>query len=307
MFNLEKVDFANLSPYELPIWRRGLIKVLLKFKNIWKDDKSFLTVYYLLRMGKKMHWNNPQSFTEKLTWLKVNNRKPIYTEMVDKYLAKKLVKNKIGEEYVIRTYGVWNSFDEIDFSGLPNQFVIKTTHGGGSTGVVVCKDKKNFNIDTARNKINKSLAMDLYTTNREWPYKNVERRIIVEEYIEDGNGRQDDYKIFCFNGKVQFLKIVFDNETGHHANFYDRNWELQNFFESDILPDDKVNIPRPLNFDKMIEIAEKLSRDLPFLRVDLYNLDGKIYFGEMTFYPARGMDFYSPQNADKYIGELLLL
>ncbi len=303
--SIENIDFTKKRPYRLPKWRRVLLRLLSYVKTYWKDDKSYLTVYYLIRLGKFINWRNPKTFTEKLNWLKIHNRKDEYPRMVDKLQAKEFAAEKISDEYIIPTLGVWNSFDEIDFSRLPNRFVLKTTHGGGNSGVVVCKDKRSFDISKAREKLNKSMLTDIYVNMREWPYKNIERKIIAEEYVEDKKGKQDDYKIFCFNGKVKFFKVVFNNNDGHHANFYNRQWELQPFYEADVLPDPQADIIIPDNFDKMIEIAEKLSEGIPFLRVDLYNLDSKIFFGETTFYPAGGWDFYAPGGADEYIGALM--
>lgn len=303
--DFNQIDFNTLKPYQLPKWRRGLLRLLSYVKTYWKDDKSYLTIYYLIRLGKLINWRNPKIFTEKLNWLKIHNRKDEYTRMVDKLQAKEFAAERISSEYIVPTIGVWNSFDEIDFSKLPDRFVLKTTHGGGTTGVVVCKDISKFDKKSAKAKIDSSMRKDLFVNSREWPYKNVRKRILAEEYIEDKNGHQDDYKIFCFNGEVKFLKIVFNNSTGHHANFYNKKWELLPFYEADVLPDPQAEISAPDNFEKMIEIAEKLSEGIPFLRVDLYNLDGKIFFGETTFYPAGGWDFYAPKDADEYIGALM--
>lgn len=270
-------------------------------------DKLYLELLFRLKMGYPLDLKNPQTFNEKLQWLKLYNRKPEYTQMVDKYAVKEYVAQIIGKEYIIPTTGVWDKFGQIDFSALPERFVLKTTHGGGGGGVAICNDKEHFNTAEAKRKLGKSLSVDIYRNLREWPYKNVKRRIIAEEYMQDGSGELKDYKFFCFNGRVEFFKIDFDRFVDHHANYYDRNGKLLPFGEADLppVPDKKLEIPH--NIQEMIVLAEKLSAGIPFLRVDLYNIDGKIYFGELTFFPASGFGRISPEQYDRIIGKSLEL
>lgn len=270
-------------------------------------DKLYLELMFRLKMGYPLDLKNPQTFNEKLQWLKLYNRRPEYTQMVDKYAVKEYVAQIIGKEYIIPTIGVWDKFGQIDFSALPERFVLKTTHGGGGGGVAICTDKEHFDIAEAKRKLEKSLSVDIYRNLREWPYKNVKRRIIAEEYMQDSSGELKDYKFFCFNGRVEFFKIDFDRFVDHHANYYDRNGKLLPFGEAVLPPVPDKMLEMPHNIQEMIVLAEKLSAGIPFLRVDLYNIDGKIYFGELTFFPASGFGRISPEQYDRIIGKSLEL
>lgn len=267
-------------------------------------DKMFLKIKYRIHCGKKLNLKNPQTFNEKLQWLKLYDRKDIYTTMVDKYEAKKYVASVIGEEYIIPTLGVYDKFDEIDFDKLPNQFVMKCTHDSG--GIVIVKDKSKFDKEVARKKINKFLKRKFYYTNREWPYKNVKPRIIIEKYMEDKkDGELRDYKLFCFNGKFEMMFIA-TNRQGEGDTYFD-------FFDRDFghLPftNGHPNAPelphKPKGFDEMIRLAEKLSKGIPHVRVDFYDVNGKIYFGEMTFFHWSGFVKYEPEEWDYKIGKML--
>lgn len=252
-------------------------------------DRIYLKWRYKLEMGYKLNLDNPQTFNEKLQWLKLYNRKPEYTQMVDKFAAKEYVAKIIGEEYIIPTLDVWDKFDDIDFDKLPNQFVLKTTHGGGNTGVVICRDKSTLDKDLARRRLNKSLRTSIYTKFKEWPYKNVKRRIIAEELIGDHN--IVDYKFSCFNGVATDVMTCSDRSTGETKfYFFSPKWELLRYNKRGIAAPEGFSIPAPKNYEKMFEIAGKLSEGIPYLRVDLYNVDGKIYFGELTFFPQSGFD-----------------
>ena len=271
-------------------------------------DKLFLKLKFRLMMGEKLDLNCPKTFNQKLQWLKLYNRKPEYTTMVDKYAVKEYVANIIGEEYIIPTLGIWNSTDEIDWDALPNQFVLKTTHGGGGGGVVICKDKGTFDIEKAKQKLQISLKSDIYINFREWPYKNVPKRIIAEQYMTDeSNVELKDYKFFCFNGKVRCFKVDFDRFIGHKANYYNRNAELLPFGEESCMPDFNRQFEKPINFNKMLSLAEKLANGVPFVRIDLYNINGRIYFGEITFFPAAGMGKFEPREWDVKLGNYLEL
>lgn len=287
--------------------KRILIYILNKCARLF-SDKRFLQIKFRLEMGKKLDLDNPKTFNEKLQWLKLYNRKPEYTTMVDKYAVKDYVANIIGKEHIIPTLGVWNSVDEIDWEALPNQFVLKTTHGGGGGGVVICKDKATFDKNKARKTLQKSLDSDIYWNYREWPYKDVPKRIIAEKYMIDESGYElKDYKFFCFNGKVECFKVDFDRFTSHKANYYDRNAMLLPFWETAYPADHSKIFDKPKNFNKMIEYAEILSKDIPFVRIDFYNINGKIYFGEITFFPAAGMGKFEPEEWDYTLGNNLKL
>lgn len=293
---ITKLKRAIMHPSHLALF------LLNKTARLW-PDRLYLKLKFRLVMGQKLDLKNPKTFNEKLQWLKLYNHRPEYTTMVDKYAVKQYVADKIGEEYIIPTLGVWNSIDEIDWDALPNQFVLKTTHGGGGGGVIICKDKATFNREEARTKLQKSLDSDIYLNFREWPYKDVVKRVIAEQYMTDESTVElKDYKFFCFNGRVRCFKVDFDRFIDHKANYYDRDAKLLPFGEVCCMPDFNRQFEKPKNFDKMIDVVETLSRDIPFVRVDLYNADGKIYFGEITFFPAAGMGKFEPAEWDLLLG-----
>lgn len=268
------------------------------------NDKTYLKIRYYATFKKNLNLQNPQTFNEKLQWLKLNDRKDIYTKMVDKYEAKSYVSKIIGNKYIIPTLGIYNNFDEIDFNKLPNQFVIKCTHDSG--GLVIVTDKSKLDIEKSKKKINKSLKRNYYYPGREWPYKNVKPRIIIEKYMKD-NSINDlmDYKFFCFNGKCKFFKIDFNRLTKHQANYYDINGNFLPFGEEICPPDFSKKLELPVNLKKMINLAEKLSQNITFLRVDFYEINGNIYFGELTFYPASGFGKFEPEEWDLKLGNLI--
>lgn len=260
-------------------------------------------------MSKWINWKNPQTFTEKLQWLKLYNRKPKYTTMVDKLAVKDFVSERIGPEYIIPTIGVWDSVNEIDIDSLPSSFVLKTTHGGGSGGVVVCKDKSKFDLESAKRKLNESLKSDIYINYREWPYKNVPRRIIAEKFIEiPGKKDLTDYKVFCFNGEPRYIQVIQDRNTNETIDFFDTEWNHQEFIGLNPKVKNATKIPDcPHNFNEMLSIARKLSEGIPFVRVDLYQTQEECLFGEMTFYPASGFGRFTPDSWNLMIGNLIKL
>ena len=287
------------------MYSNNLIKnISYKFFNLL-PDKLFIQLKFFKNFHRLPNLKNPKTFNEKLQWLKLYDRNPYYTKLVDKYEVKKIIADIIGEEYIIPTLGVWDNAEDIDFESLPNQFVLKATHDSGR--VIICKDKDKLNKEWAKKEMAKSLKRDFYALTREWPYKNVPRRIIAEAFIEDPSGDLKDYKFFCFNGKVEFFKIDFDRFVGHKANYYDLDWNIQPF-EEIVCPRD-VNRKHecPKNFNRMVGIAQTLSREYPFIRVDLYNNNGVIYFGEMTFFPNSGMGRFNPNETDKKLGDLIKL
>ena len=280
-----------------------LFLIKLARKNIIKmSDQKFLDLCFDYYLGKKINWKNPQTYNEKLQWLKIYDRQDRYTKMVDKYEAKEYVKNIIGEEYIIPTIGIYDKFENIDFEKLPQQFVMKCTHD--SVGLVICKDKKNLNIKEAKRKINQCLKVNYFNCWKEWPYKNVKPRIIIEKYMtNDDSDGINDYKFFCFNGKVKLLFIATDRVNENEEtkfDFYDENFNhlpIKNGHPNALVPPSK-----PLNFEKMKELAEILSKDIPHLRVDFYEINGKIYFGELTFSHWAGMVPFEPEEYDLILG-----
>ena len=270
-------------------------------------DSLFLQCAYYSAFGKKLNLKKPLSFNEKLQWLKLYDRKPLYTVMVDKYAVKKYVSDIIGEKYIIPTLGVWNRFEDIEFSTLPDQFVLKCTHDSG--GLVICKDKSMLNIEESKLKINGSLKRDYYLNGREWPYKNVARRIIAEKYICEVDGSvPKDYKIFCFNGQPEMTLVCSDRYSTHGMceDFFDNNW-IHIPMKRANHKNAKVQIKRPDCHKQMLYLAKKISCGIPFLRVDFYEVNGNVYFGEATFYPASGLEGFEPEDWDTKLGKKIRL
>lgn len=273
----------------------------------WMPDEMFLKMIFPLKVGYKLDLKNPRTFNEKLQWLKLYDRKPEYTTMVDKYEVKKYVADKIGEEYIIPTLGVWDNPEDIDFDSLPNQFVLKTAHGGGGGGVVICKDKSKLNQIAVIKKLKKSLSQDIYKSLREWPYKNVPRRIIAEKYMEDANTKElRDYKFFCFNGDVKALFIAMERSTGDvKFDYFDSDFNHLDIVQSHPMSGKKIE--KPLTFELMKKLASKLSVGIPHVRVDFYEINGKVYFGELTFTHHGGITPFHPEKWDKIFGDWLEL
>ena len=284
--------------------------VVLQHFFKWLPDRIYLVLLYRFRLGKRLDLTAPKSYNEKLQWLKLYDRRPEYSIMVDKYAVKDYVSRIIGSEYVIPTLGVWDAPDKIEWNLLPKQFVIKTTHGGGSAGVIICKDKTSFNFKNAITKLDISMKQDIYGFLREWPYKNVPHRIIAEEFIEASPSNSDlqDYKFFCFNGKVKALFVATDRQTpGVDVKF--------DFFDADFnhLPlrqghDNATVTPsKPRNFELMKQLAEKLSCGIPQVRIDFYDLGSKVLFGEMTFFHFSGLMPFEPDEWDHWFGQWIVL
>jgi len=285
--------------------------ILLKLDllNIIKlKDRKFLELNFEKTLKEKLHLENPQTFNQKLQWLKLYDRNSKYTEMVDKYEAKKYVSNIIGEEYIIPTLGIYEKFEDINFEDLPEQFVLKCTHDSG--GLVICKNKKEFNQEEAKKKINKCLKKNFYYVFREWPYKNVKPRIIAEKYMMDEKQTEEliDYKFFCFNGIPKFLYVSegLSNHATAKISFANMNYEKEPFYRNDYNQFEELP-EKPINFEKMKELAQKLAKDIPFLRVDFYEIDSKIYFSELTFFPNAGYIPFYPEKYDKVLGDMLEL
>lgn len=271
-------------------------------------DYLYLKRTFYNRMGRKLNLQSPETFNEKLQWLKLYDRKPEYTKMVDKIGAKEYVSERIGNDVLIPTIGVFNSFSEIEFQNLPNQFVMKCSHDSG--GLIICKDKNTFDYVSAKDKIEKSLRNNFYYNAREWPYKNVQPRILIEEYLQNEDGTDiEDYKLQCFNGKVDniFVCIGRYSPEGVRYHYFDTEWNYLPYCPYEGVDQNNVNVPKPRCLDQMIMIAEKLAEGLPQLRVDLYEINGKVYFGEMTFYSQAGFDLDITYEADLEMGKKLQL
>lgn len=286
---------AMMIPY---LGKKGMIN--------WFPDKIYLKLTYYSRIKRSLNFNNPISFNAKLQWLKIYDRNSMYTKLCDKYEVREYIGRKLGEQYLIPLLGVYNNFSEINFEELPDRFVLKCTHDSG--GVIICKDKSQFNIEDAKKKMNRWLKRNYYYSTREWPYKNIKPRIICEQYMVDESGTElKDYKLMCFNGKVKcsFVCLNRNSKKGLNVDFYDMDWKLMPF-ERHYHNSGRI-IPKPKNFDKMIKIAEELSKDIPFVRVDLYEINGQVYFGELTLYPGSGFQEFTPESYDYLLGSWLEL
>lgn len=302
--------------------KRG-VKLLLENRALFLDsiiknflfflpDKLYLTLRYRLLMGTWIQWKHPKTFTEKIQWLKIYDRRPEYVTMVDKYAVKKYVADLLGSEYVIPILGVWNSPEEIEWENLPKQFVLKTTQGGGSGGVVICRDKDVFDKQAGINRLNNALKYDIYTSLREWPYKNVPSRIIAERFIASDNSTSvddlTDYKFFCFNGEPRFCQVIRDRSRGETIDFYDMEWNHQAFVGlNPKIKNGQTPVSRPKHLDNMIMMCRTLSKNIPFVRVDMYVVDEVEFFGELTFYPASGIGTFTPKEWQYRLGELIIL
>lgn len=306
------VQYIRQNPFSLFMYFN-----LSKIQRIL-PDKALMKLMVHARLGYKLNLDNPRTFNEKMQWLKLYDHKSIYTQMVDKYAAKLFIAQKVGEDYVVPTIGVWDSFEDIDFSSLPNQFVLKTTHDCG--GVIICKEKDKFDFEAARIDFSKRLKNNFFWQGREWPYKNVKPRILAEKYLsvsDDSLGKFTydpgtdigitDYKIMCFNGEPFCCLVCMGRHSreGLHENFYDNDWRLLPFKRSN--PQYKDEIPKPQDYDKMLQFAKILSEGTKFLRVDFFENDGHLFVGELTFFPASGFDKFIPEEWDLKLGEMIKL
>lgn len=271
------------------------------------SDKEVVKRIFRERMGYELDLKHPQTFNEKLQWLKLYDHKPIYTKMVDKREAKNYVARIIGSEHIIPTLGVYDRFDEIDFDRLPDRFVLKCTHNSG--GILLCKDKKAFDIGAAKKLFDEQMNYNFYLHTREWPYKNVKPRIIAEAFMEQETGEGlMDYKFYCFHGEPKFLYISkgLENHATASISFVNLDWTFAPFQRSDFKPFEELP-PKPARFDEMLKIAKKLSTGRKFLRVDLYEINGKVYFSELTFFPCGGYMKFQNSEHDLEIGRMLPL
>ena len=292
--------FHCISPQKL------IISLVYHTPYLWSDE-TYIKIMFRMFMGKSLDLKNPRSFSEKLQWLKLYNRKPEYTMMVDKVKVKDYVAKVLGKEYIIPTLGVWDNPDDIDFEKLPNRFVLKCNHNSG-LGMYICKDKSKMDIEKVKDNLRLGLAQNYFLGNREWPYKNVERRVFAEAYKEDEFGELRDYKLFCFDGEVKALFIATDRSKGDHAvrfDFFDENFNHLPFTNGH--PNAATIPQKPKMFEKMKELAAKLSKGIPHVRIDFYEVGNQVYFGEMTFFHWSGMVPYEPEEWDYKFGEWLRL
>ncbi len=302
MITFMKKTFPGLLEEYRHWMRLRTIRLVKKRKKMDKKEyPAMISEQYKKRIGHELNWNNPTCYTEKMQWEKLYDENPLKTQYTDKYLVRSWIKKVIGEEYLIPLLGVWNSFDEIDFNSLPNRFVLKTNHGSGTN--IIVKDKEKLNLKSTKRTINDWLNTDFGYKTFELHYSKIVPKIIAEEYIETKTGDLQDYKFLCFDGKPLFCWVDIGRYSNHTRNVYDLNWNLQPWNQEALGHYDK-EIPKPINFAKMIELATVLSTGFSHVRVDLYNVEGKIYFGEMTFTNGGGFDRILPSSYDVELGKL---
>ena len=282
-------------------------KILKKIKYAMRiiPDRAYIQMYYFAHFKKFCNLKNPKTYNEKLNWLKLHDKNPIYTRIVDKFEAKEYVKDIIGDQYIIPTLGVWENFDDIDFDELPQQFVLKCTHD--SEGLVIVKDKDKLDKEMAKNKIESALKQNFFYIGREWPYKNVKPRIIAEKYMEDHiDGELRDYKFFCFDGEPKAMFVASDRASDNvKFDYFDLNFNHLDIKQK--YPHAEQPLRKPVTFEKMIELSKVLSKGFPHVRVDFYEVDGQLYFGELTFYHFSGFMPFEPNKWDKIFGDWIKL
>lgn len=276
----------------------------VKYALRFIPDRAYIQIYYFSHFRHFANLKKPTTYNEKLNWLKLYDRNPLYTKIVDKYEVKEYIAEKIGEEYVIPTLGVWDHFDDIDFDALPDQFVLKCTHD--SEGLVICKDKSKLDLKAAKKKIEAALKLNFYYIGREWPYKNVKPRIIAEQYMEDHvDGELRDYKFFCFDGEPKAMFVASDRAiNATKFDYFDLEY---NHLDIKQHYPNAGKVRKPVTFEKMIEFSKVLSKGMPHVRVDFYEVDGKLYFGELTLYHFSGFMPFQPAKWDRIFGDWIKL
>ena len=298
--NIHSVKKYVLNPYRIFYFlgSKGKLKFI--------PDEEYLKLLFRGRIGKELNLDNPQTFNEKLQWLKLYDRNPNYPKLVDKYEVRKYVSNTIGEKYLIPLIGCWDRFEDIDFHKLPSQFVLKCTHDSG--GLVICKEKRNLDIRGTKKIINKSLKKNYYYPGREWPYKNIEPKIICEKYVVDESGVDlKDYKFMCFSGVPKLIQVMSGRRKGHYyLNHFDLKWNRIEIPRKSI-SENPNKLEKPENLEEMISICKELSKDIPFARIDLYNTQKQILFGEITFFPVSGFMNFKDENHNNLLGSWIEL
>lgn len=288
---------------------RDLLFKVVRHGRCLLPDKTYVRLVYYCKLGVFPRLDPPVSFNEKIQWIKLYDRKEIYHRMVDKSTAKEYVDSILGPGHTLRTYGVWDRPADIDWDELPAQFVLKLTAGGGGRSVCICRDKSAFDREAAVRRLQKDYGRDLYRRFGEWAYKGVPQRVIAEELLlSDGPfSSPSDYKFWCFNGKARIVMVGTGRYDGGEPVFFflDTDWNPLPFWKK--YPPKGEMPPRPAQLGEMVDIAEKLSRGMSFLRVDLYNEGGKVWFGELTLYPSSGTAPFHPEEWDEIAGKMLSL
>ena len=281
---------------------------VVKKAGAWLPDRIYIKLRYRFQMGKRLDLKNPKTFQEKIQWLKLYDRKPLYAELVDKVKVKEYIAKQIGVQYVIPLLGIWDRPEDIEWGKLPDRFVLKTNHGGGSMGIVICRDKSFLDRQKTIEKLNASLKHDVYKDLREWPYKNVEKKVFAEELVETDSETKDlpDYKWYCFNGEPLFCQVIQDRNIHETIDFFDIHWNHQEFIGLNPNAIQAAEVPeRPAHLETQLQLAKMLSKNIPFSRIDLYETKDNPLFGEITFYPASGFGNFRPQKWEIIVGDYL--
>ena len=269
------------------------------------SDKLYVKLQYRAALGRYPDLDNPKTFTEKLQWLKLYDHNPFYTQVVDKITAKEYIAKNLGEEYIIPTLFQWDDPDQINFDALPDKFVLKCNHTGGGA-VFICKDKVHFDFDVVKKKLKKQLRTNTFLKTREWPYKNIKRKVFCEQYMEDNSGELRDYKFYCFGGTPFVLLVASNRFTKHNFNYFDLDFNPVDI-HSAVGATSSEKMIKPANFETMKDIVVKLCQGFPHVRVDLYNINGHIYFGELTLYDASGFDDMGSDKWNRIFGDKIHL
>lgn len=303
--NIKKVlkqRFSGIYDYHLHLLRKKKIREIAALKQLPKTEyPKMLAERYEQVIGHKLNWDDLQTYTEKMQWAKLYDKNPLKAVLTDKYLVREWVEKTIGGEYLIPLLGVWDRFDDIDFSVLPDRFVLKTNHGSGTNLIV--KDKSKLNLKRAKRMFDDFMSIDYaYNSDFEMHYTDIKPKIIAEKYMETSTGELPDYKFLCFDGRPYYCWVDSGRFTNHTRNIYDLDWNLQPWGQC--YPISEVSIKKPVQFETMVKLAQRLSEGFPHVRVDFYNIDGNIYFGEMTFTNASGLERIYPDEWDKRLGDL---
>lgn len=273
----------------------------------WVPDSLYLKVLYRVIMGRKLNLRNPKEYNEKLQWLKLNDRKPEYSTMVDKYEVRGYIEDLLGDKYLIPCLGIYDSVDDIDIDALPNRFVLKCTHDSGS--VEICKDKSSFDIEGARHRLSQAMKRNYYATYREWPYKYVKPRIIAEGYLEGDGGDLKDYKVMCFNGEAKIIEVHenrFVEGKVHTQTFYDREWGIVPLTQVETVTVDRPS-EQPKQLEEILRLSELIAKNMYHARIDWYIEGDKIYFGEITFFDGSGFESFSTPEMERMLGDMINL
>jgi|SRR5690625_764181 len=270
-------------------------------------DIRFTQKSFVRNVGRQVNLESPKDFRDKLQWLKLYWYDPQAVKCADKYQVREIIKKEVGHKYLNELYAIYDSYTEIDIDKLPNSFVLKATHSSGYN--FVCKDKRLVDWIEKKKELRKWFKINYFWNTREWVYKDIKPRIICEKYLSEDNKSMSltDFKFYCFNGEPKYCQVIKDRETDGTIDFFDEEWNHMEFTGLQRMPNSTEEIPKPDKLQEMLEISRKLSKTFPFVRVDFYYVKGKVYFGELTFFPRSGFGTFDPPEWNEKIGDLLEL